>query len=104
VTEQLPDRKVIQCNYAEGTGVAAPGARAYVVRGNPGNANDRFVVLVRSRGGRWVENWETADRLTDFRIKTLPAEHPLYGRELMPAEHAGHALVGVDVRSTEGDQ
>jgi hypothetical protein len=86
------DRKVIQCNYAERTGVASRGARAYVARLNNGNGNDRIVVLVRSRGSRWVEKWESADRLTDFRVKTLPPEHPLYGRELVPAEYAGHLL------------
>jgi hypothetical protein len=45
----------VQCNYAEATSVAAAGARAYVVRGNPGYANDRLVIVVRSRGGQWVE-------------------------------------------------
>jgi hypothetical protein len=75
---KLPDRKVIQCNFAEATKVASAGARAYVVLVNAGNAHDRIVVLVRSRGGRWVEKWESIRNLKDFRVKTLPPEHPLY--------------------------
>jgi hypothetical protein len=98
--QERDDHRVIQCNYTEGTGVAAHGARAYVVRGNPGNANDRFVILVRSRGGHWVEKWENAGRLTDFRVKTLPAEHPLYARDLMSPERAERELIGVDIRNT----
>ena len=60
--------------------IASPGARAYVLRPNPGGGNDRIVILVRSRGARWVEKWENASRLCDFRLKTLPPEHPLYDR------------------------
>jgi hypothetical protein len=75
-----PDRKVIQCNYVEATGVAVEGARAYVTRLNPGNGNDRIMVLVFSRGHRWVEKCEDARRLGNFRVKTLPPEHPLYER------------------------
>ncbi len=91
------DRQVVQCNYAEGTGVAASGARAYVAQLNLGNANDRVVVLVRSRGGRWVEKWENTARLTNFRVKTLPPEHPLYNARLVPAEHAGSLISSVRV-------
>lgn len=82
------DRRVVQCNYAESTNVAARGARAYVVRLNPGFGNDRIVVLVRSRGGHWVEKWESRERLTAFRVKTLPPEHPLWDRTLLPATAA----------------
>lgn len=71
-----PDRRVVQCNYAEGTKIAAKGARAYVVYPNPGGGYDRIGILVRSRGARWVEKWERADRLCNFRVKTLPPEHP----------------------------
>lgn len=76
----LPDRKVIQCNYVEATNVAAEGARAFVVRLNRGNGNDRIMVLVYSRGHRWVDKWENVRRLGNFRAKTLPPEHPLYRR------------------------
>lgn len=74
------DIKVIQCNFAETTNIAPKGARAYITCSNNGNGNDRIPILVRSHGGRWVEKWERADRLTDFRLKTLPPEHPLYSR------------------------
>lgn len=81
VTGKLPDRKVIQCNFAEATNAASTGARAYVVLMNRGGGHDRIVVLVRSRGGRWVEKWEDIRHLKDFRVKTLPPEHPLYGND-----------------------
>lgn len=74
------DRRVAQCNYAEGTSIARPGARAYVARGLAGNGYERIPILVRSRGGRWVRKWERSDRLIDFRVKTLPPEHPMYPR------------------------
>lgn len=73
------DRRVIQLNYRTSTKVATEGARAYLVLSNRGNAHDRIAVLVRSRGGRWVQKWEAMSRLTNFRVKTLPPEHPLYG-------------------------
>lgn len=76
MTAGLPDRLVVQCNYATGTGVATAGARAYLTRGNPGGYHDRIMVLVRSRGGRWVEKWESIARLDGFRVKTIPPDHP----------------------------
>jgi hypothetical protein len=92
----LPDRRVVQCNYAEGTKIATKGARAYVVYPNPGGGHDRIGILVRSRGARWVEKWERADRLTNFRVKTLPPEHPLYGNDrLFPAEYADSLLAAM---------
>lgn len=75
------DRRVVQCNYAEPVSAAAAGTRAYLVQPNPGGGDDRIVVLVRSRGGRWVEKWENIRRLRDFRVKTLPPGHPRYGDE-----------------------
>lgn len=82
------DRRVVQCNYVSGTGVAAAGARAYLVRGNPGNGHDRIVILVRSRGGRWVEKYEDIRRLDGFRGKTLPPEHPMFRDERIWDWHA----------------
>jgi hypothetical protein len=78
---RAPDRRVVQCNYTEAVSVAATGARAYLVRANPGGGDDRIVILVRSRGGRWIEKWESIRRVGNFRPKTLPPEHPLYGDE-----------------------
>ena len=76
-----PDRRVVQCNYREATNIAAEGARCYLVRPNPGGGDDRIVILARSRSGRWIEKWEDIRRLRDFRVKTLPPEHPLHGDE-----------------------
>lgn len=72
------DRKVVQCNYTEGTSSVAEGARAYLKWTNRGNGNDRIPVLARSRSGRWIEKWEDIRRLSAFRVKTLSPEHPLY--------------------------
>lgn len=81
----MTDRLVIQCNYVEGTKITPAGARAYLSLTNPGNAHDRIMVLVRSRGARWVRKWENTARLVDFRVKVLPPEHPLYDhRDLYP--------------------
>lgn len=97
------DKKVVQCNFAVGTNIAPEGARAYVVRPNPGNGNDRILILVRSRGARWVEKWENTARLTNFRVKTIPPEHPLYAEErLFPAEYLGDLLAAVGAVSGEG--
>jgi hypothetical protein len=41
--------------------------------------------LVRSRSGRWIAKWETIRRLKDFRVKTIPVEHPLYSDERVTA-------------------
>lgn len=76
----MPDIHVIQCNYAVGTKVCAEGARAYVWLTNPGGGSDRLQVIARSRGGRFVERWEDVRHLRDFRLKTMPPEHPLYRR------------------------
>jgi hypothetical protein len=75
-----PDRYAIQCNFAAGTRYCAAGARAYVRLTNPGGDNDRIQILARSRGGRWIERWEDIRHLRDFRVKTIPPEHPLYQR------------------------
>lgn len=72
------DRKAIVCNYVEGTSYVAKGAKAYIVPWMGGNLPERIPVLVRSRGGRWIEKWESVRRLDNFRIKTLPPEHPKY--------------------------
>lgn len=80
-TGEGPDRRVIACNYIQGTTVAAPGASAYVCLPLGGNLPERACVVVRSRGGRWVQKWEDMRRLGNFRLKTLPAEHPRYGDE-----------------------
>jgi hypothetical protein len=74
------DRHVMACNFAEAISECRKGALCYVLYSNPGGGYDRVFVLARSRGGRWIEKWEPIYRLTNFRVKTLPPEHPRYGR------------------------
>ncbi|WP_157239523.1 hypothetical protein [Catenuloplanes japonicus] len=81
------DRQVIQCNYMRPTPTAAVGARAYVTLVNPGNGHDRITVRVFSRGKRWVEKWEDICRLGNFRLKTIPPEHPMYGDAFAPPNY-----------------
>ena len=74
-------RTIIQCNYKCGISPVAEGAKAYLSRTNPGGGNDRIVILVRSRGGRWICKWESTQNLRDFRVRNLPYMHPMYGDE-----------------------
>jgi hypothetical protein len=94
VTEDKPDRKVIRCNHHVGTRAVAEGAAAYVVQTNVGNGNDRIKLLSRSRGGRWIEGWHATDRLENFRVKTLPPEHPLYDNDRLLDAQFGRSLLG----------
>jgi hypothetical protein len=80
------DRRVLVCNYAESTNVAGAGAKAYVLLQFGGNLPERVRVLVRSRGGRWVEKWESVRRLGNPRLKTLPPDHPRHGDERLIGE------------------
>lgn len=77
----FPDRRVIQCNLTTSQKTAVKGARAYVVLTNGGGGSDRIVILLRSRGGRWIEKWQDIRTLENFRAKTIPMGHPLYGNE-----------------------
>ena len=74
------DRRVIACNYAEGISPVSAGSLCYVLDANRGGGGDRVRLLARSRGGRWIEKWETRKRLTNFRMKTVPPEHPRYAQ------------------------
>lgn len=74
----MDDRHVIACNLTEGISEASEGSKAYVILLNPGNGSDRIEILLRSRGGRWIRKWEAIWRLGNFRVKTIPPEHPLY--------------------------
>lgn len=79
--EPSTDRRVVACNYRAASKIARQGALAYVLLTNPGGGHDRMEILVRSRIGRWVRRWEDTRRLTNFRAKTLPPEHPRYDDE-----------------------
>jgi hypothetical protein len=75
------DRYAVVCNYTDGTKMVRTGAKAYI---DPaylgGNLPERAHLRVLSRGGRWIEKWENMRRLGNFRVQTLPAEHPMYDR------------------------
>ena len=71
-------KRVLMCNYREGTSIVPPGARAYFSLGLPGMP-ERAYLLVRSRSGRWVQKWENVRHLCNFRFREMQPEHPLYG-------------------------
>lgn len=75
------DRQFIACNYLVPTRIARRGALAYVIPQLGGNLPERVRLLVRSRGGRLVEKWEATRRVGNFRLKTIPPEHPRYNDE-----------------------
>lgn len=72
------DKKFIVCNYAEATNIARNGALVYVIPQFGGNMPERIRILARSRGGRWVEKWESIKRLENFRLKSIPEANPRY--------------------------
>lgn len=78
VKDIFPEHRAIQCNLTAGQKTATKGARAYVTLPNGGGGSDRIEILLRSRGGRWIEKWQDIRTLADFRVKTIPLGHPLY--------------------------
>jgi hypothetical protein len=74
----MDDMQVVKCSYSRSTKVCAKNASAYLCLTNPGNGNDRIVVIARSRSGRWVMKWEPIRNLERFRCKNLPSDHPRY--------------------------
>jgi hypothetical protein len=76
----MMDLHRIACNYRVGRNTASEGSLAYVILPNRGGGSDRIEILSRSRSGRWIRKYEAIWRLTNFRVKTIPPEHPLYER------------------------
>jgi hypothetical protein len=72
------DLRVVVANYTEGTSAVRVGAKAYISPVYPGALPDNVFLVVRSRGGRWIEKWERIKRLDNFRLKTIPPGHPLH--------------------------
>jgi len=71
------DRRVIACNYLESTSICRRSALAYISVSEGGEI-EKVCVLARSRSGRWICRWEWLHLLSNFRLKTLPPEHPRY--------------------------
>lgn len=79
--EALAGRDVIQCNYAVGTKIFAPGAKCFLVNPNAGWGGETSIEIVGwSRGNRWVHKWERTWRIHNFRLRTIPPENPLFKR------------------------
>lgn len=73
------DRYAVACNVTTADAVVATGASAWLTHEtDPGWGHERPVVLVRSRSGRLVQRRMASTRLRDFRVKTIPPEHPRY--------------------------
>lgn len=84
------DRWVIACNRRVADRKFKTGALGYVVYPNPGGGGDRVCVLMRSRGGRFIEIWTARTRLANFRRKCIPPEHPLYNTYFADADMPQH--------------
>lgn len=75
------DFYAVACNYVEGTHTSATGALAYLADWHwSGGGFERVRVVARSRGGRWITIWTPISRLTNFRSKTIPPDHPMFTR------------------------
>lgn len=70
----IADAWGIVANHREGDKICRPTAQCWIMWTNPGGGFDRNMMVVRSRGGRWVKKWMRADRLTNWRIKWVPPE------------------------------
>src|ERR1700692_4249849 len=93
----LPEYKVIQCNFHEATSECAKGARAYV--GQLGSHSIR--VVARSRSGRWKLKWEPAKRLTNFRLKTMVPSDPVYDTNSISRGWNQEVVDNLNQRSSE---
>lgn len=89
---ESPDIRVVACNYLVGTSAVAQGALCYAVHVWCG---ERVRILARSRSGRWIEKWANFKKLGNFRLKTLPPEHPRY------RDYRAHSWADPDVLLTE---
>ena len=78
---ESPDRQVVACNYIRATKSCKDGALCFVRAIN----ESRVQVLARSRSGRLILKWEDIRYLGHFRLKTIPAEHPLYRDDRLQA-------------------
>lgn len=76
--ENKPDKRVVACNYCGSekseTKYIKPGTLCYLLP----NWGVRCEMLVRSRGGRHVKRWGDFSQFNNYRLKTIPPEHPLY--------------------------
>lgn len=95
------DRRVVACNFQRSHSAIRKGALAYVYMPNPGGGHDRIWCLVRSRGGRWIEQWEAIKHLDNFRAKTIPPEHPLYDDQRLWDLNADEMAATMQRRSEE---
>jgi hypothetical protein len=87
--------RAIACNFRVPTKIVSKGALAFIKwRVGDGEA---IRIVVRSRGGRWIEKYERIWRLTNFRVKTLVDSHPAWREEPADYEDMAAAIaVGLD--------
>lgn len=62
----------VKVNIAEPRSAMRTGALAWVFLTNKGWGGERLCVLARSRGGRLIQTWIGAKRLTNFRAAWIP--------------------------------
>lgn len=78
----MNDKHAVACNTATERPFVPLGALCYIGpilhRESPNPKNVRVLAVMRSRSGRWVQHWTPLHKLTSFRLKTLPWDHPRY--------------------------
>jgi len=107
----MPDRYIVVANYQHGTKIAADGAKAFVLWMT--GSGESVEVVVRSRGGRWVQKYEQVKHLGNFRVRTLVEEgapRPIVWdaasktREAVESELLARCLAArAEVRTTDRD-
>ena len=83
---ELVEKGVVQrfivCNYAEASSHCSKGSLCYVTGFRLDSR--RVQLLARSRSSRWICKWDKVTAVTNFRLKTLPTEHPLHSDMRLP--------------------
>lgn len=74
---ERPDKYIVACNLSVSTRHCPKGGLAYI-RWRAGGDDRRVSLRARSHSGRWITIWYPLKRLRNFRIKTIPADHPRY--------------------------
>jgi hypothetical protein len=74
---EITDKKAIACNAIDDESEYSRGSLAFIITAT---GSECLKVLIRSRGGRWIDKWMSPCSLANFRYKTLPPSHPLYTR------------------------
>lgn len=69
------ETKAVACNFTDGTSACSMGAKAYILDGNQGNANESIRILARSRSGRWIDVWVRPETMRNYWVVTVVSDN-----------------------------